>query len=219
MAYLVFSCSLNPESRSLILARRVTELLRAKGAEVELVDIRELNLPACDGDACYDDPNVEKLRAKIEAAHGTLIASPIYNFGVAACDGDTCYDDPAVERLRAKIEAAHGTLIATPIYNFGVAASTKNLIELTGAAWTKKVVGFLCAAGGRSSYMSVMGLANSLMLDFHSVIVPRFVFAGDDSFEGDDIADPAVVERLDDLADTLILFGGALQKYSGPGAE
>ena len=67
--------------------------------------------------------------------------------------------------------------------------------------------------------MSVMGLANSLMLDFHSVIVPRFVFAGDDSFEGDDIADPAVVERLDDLADTLILFGGALQKYSGPGAE
>ena len=181
MAYLVFSCSLNPESRSLILARRVTELLRAKGAEVELVDIRELNLPACDGDACYDDPNVEKLCAKIEAAHGTLIASPIYNFGVAA--------------------------------------STKNLIELTGAAWTKKVVGFLCAAGGRSSYMSVMGLANSLMLDFHSVIVPRFVFAGDDSFEGDDIADPAVVERLDDLADTLILFGGALQKYSGPGAE
>lgn len=181
MAYLVFSCSLNPESRSFILARRVTDLLQAKGVEVDLVDLRKLNLPVCDGDACYDDPKVEILRAKIEAAHGTLIA--------------------------------------TPIYNFGVSASTKNLIELTGVAWTRKIVGFLCAAGGRSSYMSVMGLANSLMLDFRSVIVPRFVFAGDDTFEDDDIADPAVVERLDDLAATLILFGEALQKHSGPGAE
>ena len=181
MAYLVFSCSLNPESRSLILARRVTELIRAKGAEADLVELRELNLPAC--------------------------------------DGGTCYDDPVVEQLRAKIEAAHGTLIATPIYNFGVAASTKNLIELTGAAWTKKVVGFLCAAGGQSSYMSVMGLANSLMLDFRCVIIPRFVHVGDDTFESDDIADPDVEKRLDELADTLILFGEALQKHSGPGAE
>lgn len=181
MGYLVFSCSLNPESRSFILARRVAELIRARGAEVDLIDLRELNLPACDGDACYDDPNVVQLRAKIEAAHGALIASPIYNYDMSA--------------------------------------SAKNLIELTGVAWTKKVVGFLCAAGGRGSYMSVMGLANSLMLDFRSVIVPRFVYAGDDTFEGDDIADPAVEKRLDELADTLILFGEALDKHSGPNTK
>ena len=181
MGYLVFSCSLNQKSHSFILAWRAAELLRAKGAEVDFIDIRELNLPACDGDACYDDPNVEQLRAKIENAHGILIASPIYNFG--AC------------------------------------ASAKNLIELTGVAWTKKVVGFLCAAGGRSSYMSIMGLANSLMLDFRSVIVPRFVYAGDDTFEGGTIADPAVEERLDELAETLILFGEALERHSGPDAK
>jgi FMN reductase len=37
-----------------------------------------------------------------------------------------------------------------------------------------KVVGFLCAAGGKSSYMSVMRLANSLMLDFRCLIIPHF---------------------------------------------
>lgn len=176
MGYLVFSCSLNPGSRSFILARRVTEFLREKGVEAGLVDLRELDLPACDGDACYDDPKVEQLRAQIERAQGALIA--------------------------------------TPIYNYDASASAKNLIELTGAAWTKKVVGFLCAAGGRTSYMSLMGLANSLMLDFRCVIIPRFVFAGDDTFEGDAIADPVLEERLDELAETLILFGEALEKHS-----
>lgn len=176
MGYLVFSCSLNPGSRSLILARRVTEFLQEKGVEAGLVDLRELDLPACDGDACYDDPKVEQLRAQIERAQGALIA--------------------------------------TPIYNYDASASAKNLIELTGVAWTKKVVGFLCAAGGRTSYMSVMGLANSLMLDFRSVIIPRFVFVGDDTFEDDTIADPVLEERLDELAETLILFGEALEKHS-----
>ena len=181
MGYLVFSCSLNPESRSLILARRVTELLREKGVEADLVDLCELDLPACDGGACYNDPKVEQLCGRIESAQGTLIA--------------------------------------TPVYNFDVCASAKNLIELTGTPWTKKVVGFLCAASGRTSYMSVMGLANSLMLDFRSVIIPRFVYAEADTFEGDAITDPVVEERLDELAETLILFSEALKNYSSPEAE
>lgn len=178
MGYLVFSCSLNPESRGLVLAQRVTEFLREKGVETGLVDLSELDLPAC--------------------------------------DGDTCYDSPKVDQLRAQIEGAQGVLIATPIYNYDASAATKNLIELTGAAWTKKVVGFLCAAGGRASYMSIMGLANSLMLDFRSVIIPRFVYARDDTIEGGAIVDPVVEERLDELAATLVLFSEALQEYSSP---
>ena len=46
---------------------------------------------------------------------------------------------------------------------------------MAGRAFTGKPVGFVCAAGGRSSYMAVLGLANSLMLDFRCLIVPRFV--------------------------------------------
>jgi NAD(P)H-dependent FMN reductase len=73
------------------------------------------------------------------------------------------------------VNSARAVIIATGIYNYDANAAVKNLVELTGDAWENKVVGFLCAAGGMSSYMSIMSLANSLMLDFRSIIVPRFV--------------------------------------------
>jgi FMN reductase len=93
------------------------------------------------------------------------------------CDSDASYGHPNVEASQSLLNSARVIIVATPIYNFDVNAVAKNLVELTGDAWENKVVGFLCAAGGSSSYMSVMGLANSLMLDFRSVIIPRFVYA------------------------------------------
>ncbi|MEY2550767.1 MAG: hypothetical protein QOG12_911, partial [Verrucomicrobiota bacterium] len=90
-------------------------------------------------------------------------------------------------------------------------AAAKNLVELTGSAWEEKVVGFLCAAGGMSSYMSVMAFANSLMLDFRSVIIPRFVYATGRAFEGDDLKDPQVGERIEELAGELVRFTKALR--------
>jgi NAD(P)H-dependent FMN reductase len=93
------------------------------------------------------------------------------------CDADAAYGDPNVETCQTLLNAARVIIVATPIYNFDVNAAAKNLVELTGDAWENKVVGFLCAAGGSSSYMSVMGLANSLMLDFRCVVIPRFVYA------------------------------------------
>src|SRR6201993_4476834 len=112
------------------------------------------------------------------------------------CDADKCYGMPGSKNLSAAIEAAEGILVAAPVYNFDVAAAAKNMIELTGSAWEDKVVGFLCAAGGMSSYMSVMAYANSLMLDFRTVIIPRFVYATGDSFDGDKLVDAKVEKRV-----------------------
>lgn len=173
MAYLVISSSLNPASRSRVLAKRAHELLVAEHAPVEYVDLRGLDLPACDGDGCYGHP--------------------------------------AAQTLGKKISHAEGILLATPIYNYSVSASAKNLVELTGQAWAGKLVGFLCAAGGQGSYMAVMGLANMLMLDFRTVILPRFVYAAETAFEGERIVDTAVEDRLRDLTATLIRFNTALR--------
>ena len=128
------------------------------------------------------------------------------------CDGDSCYGDPKVKSVSEQIKNAEGILIATPMYNFACCSSAKNLIELSGQNWAGKVVSFLCAAGGPGSYMGIMGLANSLMLDFRSIIVPRFVYAEPRAFNeaGDAIADDSVRTRLDDLAKALIRFGTAL---------
>jgi len=113
--------------------------------------------------------------------------------------------------LNKAIEAADGILIAAPVYNYDVAASAKNMIELTGSSWEEKVVGFLCAAGGNSSYMAVMAYANSLMLDFRTVIIPRFVYATGDAFKGDEIVDKKVVTRIEQAADELVRFTQALR--------
>src|SRR5205823_7842769 len=131
--------------------------------------------------------------------------------GLPLCDADVCYTQPASQGLNKAIEAADGILIATPVYNYDVSAAAKNMVELTGSSWEEKVVGFLCAAGGMSSYMSVMAFANSLMLDFRSVIIPRFVYATGHAFEGDTPSDPKIVERIEQVADELVRFTSALR--------
>ena len=127
------------------------------------------------------------------------------------CDADKCYGMPGSKKLSNAIEAADGILVAAPVYNYDVAAAAKNMIELTGSVWENKIVGFLCAAGGASSYMSVMAYANSLMLDFRCVILPRFVFATSEAFEGENIIDKKIVTRIENVADELVRFTKALR--------
>ncbi|BET66160.1 NAD(P)H-dependent oxidoreductase [Opitutales bacterium ASA1] len=172
MKILILSTSLNPRSRSRLLARRAEEHLEAVGAETCFVDLQELELPFCGADGCYADPQVVALQDRIREAHAVLVASPVYNYDVnAAC---------------------------------------KNVLELTGDAWEDKVVGFLCAAGGASSYMSIMGLANSLMLDFRCVVVPRFVYATGAAFKDGALADPEVARRTEELCERLLRLARAL---------
>jgi FMN reductase len=127
------------------------------------------------------------------------------------CDADKCYEMVGSKKLSAEIEASDGILIAAPVYNYDVAAAAKNMIELTGTAWEDKIVGFLCAAGGAASYMSVMAYANSLMLDFRCVIIPRFVFATGEAFDGDNIIDKKITERVEQVANELVRFTEALR--------
>jgi FMN reductase len=116
------------------------------------------------------------------------------------CDGDAAYEDDHVAPLTAKIQQARVVIVATPVYNYAANAAAKNLVELTGSAWEDKIVGFLCAAGGDSSYMSILGLANSLMLDFRCLILPRFVYATGEDFAGGKITSEEIRRRIGDLA-------------------
>lgn len=165
MSYLVISSSLNPESRSRVLAREALKALKDTGVETQWLDLAEYSLPLC--------------------------------------DGHTAYDEPQVQEVKAFVHKAEGILLAAPIYNFDVNAAAKNLIELTGSSWSEKTVGFLCAAGGQGSYMSIMSLASSLMLDFRCLVLPRFVYATGDSFEESKVSDPKIQERILELAQKL----------------
>jgi NAD(P)H-dependent FMN reductase len=168
---LVISTSLNPDSRSRLMARQAYKYWTETGS-AELIDLRDYRLPVCDGDTCYAHPDVITLTEKIKQA-------------------------PAI-------------LLAVPIYNYSAPASAKNLVELTGSAWEEKIVGFLCAAGGKSSYMSILGLANSLMLDFRCLINPRFVYTDGSAFEAEEITDDEVKRRIKELTESTTKLIGRL---------
>lgn len=120
------------------------------------------------------------------------------------CDGGAAYGHPNSAKASEIVAAADGIIVASPIYNYDLNSAFKNLLELTGkAGWEDKTVAFLNAAGGPSSYMSVMAAANSLMLDFRCVIVPRFVYAMPADFADGAIANEAVKERIGSCARAL----------------
>ncbi len=135
----------------------------------------------------------------------------ISELDLPVCDADACYGHTGARTMSKAIATADGIIIAAPVYNYDVSAAAKNMIELTGKAWKDKVVGFVCAAGGMSSYMSVMAYANSLMLDFRTVIIPRFVYATGDAFDGENAPDSEVVRRIEQAAEELVRFTKALR--------
>jgi NAD(P)H-dependent FMN reductase len=127
------------------------------------------------------------------------------------CDGDKAYADPNVLRLDKLMAETDAIIVATPIYNYDGNAAIKNLIELTGDAWENKTVAFLCSAGGMGSFMSIMGLANSLMLDFRCLIVPRFVYATGKAFSGEKIVDSEIVGRVAECARATVKLMSAMK--------
>ena len=128
------------------------------------------------------------------------------------CDGDDCYDLPEVLEFREKVKNAKGIVMAIPVYNFNASAGAKNIVELGGRMLYDKVFGFLCAAGGRNSYMSIMSLANSLMLDFRCYVIPKFVYATKNDFEADELVNPDIKSRIKELGSELARVSNALSK-------
>ena len=168
MSYLVISTSLREGSRSKIMAKALGD----KISDVDFFDLQSNPLPMCDGDKCYDLPEVIDFREKVKNAKGIIMAIPIYNFNVSS--------------------------------------GAKNVIELGGKKLYDKVFGFICAAGGKSSYMSVMSFANSLMIDYRCFIIPKFVYALKNDFDGEKIANPDIIERINELGKDLVRISEVL---------
>ena len=60
--------------------------------------------------------------------------------------------------------------------------------------------------------MSVMSLANSLMIDFRCYIIPKFVYATKHDFEDGKITNYDIKERIEELGKELVRVSNALGK-------
>ncbi len=152
----------------------------------------------------------QRAREVLEA-DATVNFMDLRDYPLPLCNGKTP-DDPNLEALKTAITEADAILLATPIYNYDVSAAAKNMVEQTSRAWTEKTVAFVCAAGGGGSYMSVMPFANSLMLDFRCLVVPRFVYTTGAAFDETlQLTDERIRERCDELCTEMLRLTRALK--------
>ena len=68
MANLIISSSLNPKSRSRLLALIAFNKLKDMGVSVEWLDLADHSVPLCDGDSTYNNSKVKELKEKVQNA-------------------------------------------------------------------------------------------------------------------------------------------------------
>ena len=76
--------SLRQGSYSALALKEAVNRVEALGAAAEILDLREMQLPFCDGGDEYPDyPDVEILRDKVKAADGLILATPEYHGSIS----------------------------------------------------------------------------------------------------------------------------------------
>ena len=166
MRFVTISCSLDPDSRSWLLAGMADAALRAADHEATLIDLRTLALPLFDNAAAFGHPSYALLHDASAAADGVVIAAPVYNWGLGS-------GVKALIELTGAHDGAHRR-----------------------SAWFDKLVTFVCAGGLPHSYMAYLPVANGLMLDFNCILNPYVVYATDRDWTVEGQADAALRTRL-----------------------
>lgn len=78
------SGSLRPSSYSYQALKQAVQRVEALGVEVEVLDLRTLDLPFCNGGSEYPNhPDVARLRQTVAEADGLILATPEYHGSVS----------------------------------------------------------------------------------------------------------------------------------------
>ncbi|MBD1937632.1 NADPH-dependent FMN reductase [Microcoleus sp. FACHB-68] len=72
--------SLRPQSYSHLALQAASRRITALGAQMEILDLRQMQLPFCSGEKEYPDyPDVDKLRNAVSRADGLILSTPEYH--------------------------------------------------------------------------------------------------------------------------------------------
>ena len=76
--------SLRADSYSYQALKLAAQRVEALGVEMEILDLRQMQLPFCHGGEDYSDyPDVKRMRDQVASAHGLILATPEYHGGVS----------------------------------------------------------------------------------------------------------------------------------------
>ena len=109
--------SLRTDSYSALALQQAIERVKALDAEVEILDLRNMTLPFCDGGTEYPDyPDVEVLRDTVKAADGLILATPEYHGSVSGVLKNAL-DLMSFEHLSGKVVGSISVLGGQPNSN------------------------------------------------------------------------------------------------------
>ena len=78
---IIIQASLNPRSKTAILARKALEILEQQNINVKLIDLRERELQFCTGADISDyNEDMQQLNKELEEATQYILAYPVYNY-------------------------------------------------------------------------------------------------------------------------------------------
>lgn len=82
--FLLIQGSLNPNSRTAIVVKKAADDLSKLGKKVEIIDLREIAMPFCDGRDDEDyDPETRKIFKKIAEAEAIIFGMPVYCYSIS----------------------------------------------------------------------------------------------------------------------------------------
>ncbi|MBW4554895.1 MAG: NAD(P)H-dependent oxidoreductase [Trichormus sp. ATA11-4-KO1] len=95
--------SLRTDSYTQLALQVAAQRVEALGAEVEILDLRQLHLPFCNAGKEYPEyPDVQRLRNTVSGADGLILATPEYHGGVSGVLKNTL-DLMSFEELSGKV--------------------------------------------------------------------------------------------------------------------
>ena len=95
--------SLRPQSYSHLALQAASRRITALGAQMEILDLRQMQLPFCNGEKEYPNyPDVEKLRNAVSRADGLILSTPEYH-GSASGVMKNALDLMSFEQLSDKV--------------------------------------------------------------------------------------------------------------------
>jgi FMN reductase len=95
--------SLRPDSYSQVALQIAAQKVAALGATIEILDLRQMQLPFCDGGDDYPNyPDVKRLQDSVASADGLILVSPEYHGSISGVLKNTL-DLMSFDQLSGKV--------------------------------------------------------------------------------------------------------------------
>lgn len=115
-----------------------------------------------------------------------------------------------MNQLSEDVKNTDNIIFAMGVHNYSINDSLKIILENCCSGAEKKFFAILCAAGGDRSYLSTMHLTQICMNEYRMIQLPRIVYATYSDFQGKNLINKDVIDRLDIFVDEFTTIGNKL---------